>query len=205
MTGALQNVTLNGQGIVLRCWPHCPGARLKGPGRASVSASCLALGSQPILVGDKGSWPSSPLAHPNSSWLFVPRAGDLGGPGVQRAEGWALALLFPREPLAVSGTLTSPVPGAGEGPGKPVMAVELGDTCLEEPHNSHSRATPTPTLSLPFIASSLQPGGGPGGCGGGRSFGPWGLFSCGLLVGARPGGSQAVRWRTATRSWRGRS
>lgn len=91
---------------------------------------CLVLGSQPVLVGDNGSCPSSPLAHPNSSWLFVPRAGDLGGPGVQRAEGWALTLLFPREPLALSGTLPSPVPGAGEGPGEPVIVVELGDTCV---------------------------------------------------------------------------
>ena len=35
---------------------------------------------------------------------------------------------LPTEPLVLSGALTSSVPGAGEVPGKPVEAVELGST-----------------------------------------------------------------------------
>lgn len=94
---------------------------------------CPGLGSQTVVgVVDDGSCPPRPLG---SSWQLLamlgPRVGVLRGPDVERAEGWSLTLLlFPREPLALTGALTSPVPGAGEGPKEPVEAVELGNTWI---------------------------------------------------------------------------
>lgn len=101
------------------------------------------------------------------------------GWGLSQSWGWGTWLLplpsgglgtgsppLPTEPLVLSGAPTSPVPGAGEGPGKPAEAVELGSIWMRTDTSLSFQVQPLAHPGSPFpcllpASEESQPGVGP--------------------------------------------